>query len=235
MGVGDDLRGVADRARRDLVSVHDFFFHSRSVWRSFGEYVGRGYALTETNAVTGTTVDQNGLLRLEPDYLRLYLITLTFKQFVATFEAFFFDFLHRLLRHNPWQFARSQLDFEAVLKAHDRDEIIAAVLGKQLNELKYEGPREWFAALTKAVRLDCPRDDEVDALAEIKATRDLFEHNAGVVNDVYLRKAGKKARYPLGDLAEVDGPYHLASWSLLKKLVDDLSGAAVARLAAPSP
>jgi hypothetical protein len=235
MGMAEDLRQIGDRARGDLIAVHGFLSHSSKVWDSFARFVGQGHTLSETSTATGTTVDQDDLVRLAPDYTRLYLATFTFKQFVATFEAFFFDFLHRVLRHNPWQFARSQLDFEVVLKAQDRDEVIALVLGKQLNELKYEGPREWFAALNKAVRLDCPRDDEIDSLAEIKATRDLFEHNAGVVNDVYLRKAGKKARYPLGKLAEIDGPYHLASWSLLKKLVDDLSGTAIARLAAPSP
>ena len=48
-----------------------------------------------------------------------------------------------------------------------------------MNELKYEPLREWFAAINRAVKLDCPTGYEIDALAEIKAARDLLEHNAG--------------------------------------------------------
>jgi hypothetical protein len=207
MGVAEDLREIGDRGRRNLIAVHDFFSHSKKVWGSFAGFVEQGHTVSETSAATGTTVDQNDLVRLAPDYARLYLATFTFKQFVATFEVFFFDLFHRVWRHKPWQF----------------------------NELRHDQPREWFEGLNKAVRLDCPREDEIDSLVEIKATRELLEHNAGVVNDVYLRKAGKKARFPLGELVEIDGPYHLASWSLLKKLVDDLTSAAIARLASPSP
>ena len=35
MPVADDLRGLVDRAMRDLDAVHDFFEHSKLVWRSF--------------------------------------------------------------------------------------------------------------------------------------------------------------------------------------------------------
>lgn len=67
------------------------------------------------------------------------------------------------------------------------------------------------------MKLGCPTDDEVDALAELKATRDVLEHNAGVANDTYVRKAGKKARYAAGEYVEIDDAYHLASWQLVKK------------------
>jgi hypothetical protein len=116
-----------------------------------------------------------------------------------------------------------------VLKARDRDEIIAGVLLKQLNELKYGSLRGWFDALNKAVKLGCPTEDEADALAELKATRDILEHNSGVANDTYVRKAGKRARYAAGDHVEIDDNYHLASWRLIKKVVADLTTASAAK------
>jgi len=78
--------------------------------------------------------------------------------------------------------------------------------------------------------LDCPAEEEIDALAEIKAARDILEHNAGVVNEIYLRKAGKRARYGVGDHIELEDAYHLESWTLLKKAVRDVTFAAIARL-----
>lgn len=146
---------------------------------------------------------------------------------------FLFEFLHRLLRHNPWQLAKRSLEFEAVLEAGSRDEIISGMLSKQLNELKYDQLREWFVAINKAVKLECPTESAIDTLAEIKAARDVLEHNAGVVNDIYCRKARKKARYAPGDQIEIDDTYHLESWSLIKKVIADVTTAAVAKLATP--
>ena len=88
-----------------------------------------------------------------------------------------------------------------------------------MNDLKYGNLREWFVALNKAVKLDCPNEEEIDTLAEIKTARDTLEHNGGIVNEVYLRKAGKKARYTKGDQIEIDDTYHLESWRLVKKVV----------------
>jgi hypothetical protein len=230
MAVTDDLRAITECAERELDAVHDFFEHSKIVWRSFQILVDQGHRISAENLATGTRIDQDGLVRLAPQYTREYLATFTFRQFVSAFEAFLFNFLHRLLLHNPWQFSERQLDFGTVLKAASRDEILSGVILRQLNELKYEHLREWFAVVNKAVKLDCPAEDEIDALAEIKATRDILEHNAGVVNEIYLRKAGKRARYGIGDHVELEDAYHLESWRLLKKVVRDVMSAAIDRL-----
>src|SRR5947209_2660697 len=179
MPVTDDLQAIAERADRELDAVHDFFEHSKIVWRSFRVVVGEGHKVSAENPATGTRIDQDGLVRLAPQYTSEYLATFTFRQFVSAFEAFLFNFLHRLLLHNPWQFSEKQLDFGTVLKAASRDEIVSGLILKQLNELKYEQLREWFVAVNKALKLDCPTEDEIDALAEIKAARDILEHNAG--------------------------------------------------------
>jgi hypothetical protein len=233
MAVTDDLRAIAEGAHGELNAVHDFFEHSKTVWQSFQLLVNQGHSGFYRNTATGTTIDQQGLLDRAPRYTRAYLATFTFRQFVVAAESFLFSLLHRLLLHNPWQFARSQLEFEVVLKASDRAEIISTLIGKQLNELKYGNLRDWFVALNKAVALDCPSEDETAALAEVKATRDILEHNAGIVNEIYLRKAGKKARHTPGDQIEIDDTYHLESWRLIRKVVSDVTAAAVARLTKP--
>jgi hypothetical protein len=233
MPVTDDLRAIADRANQDLDAVHDFFEHSKIVWQSFQILVDEGHTLNANNSATGTTINQTDLLARAPHYMRTYLVTFTFRQFVSVLEGFLFAFLQRVFEHNPWQFARSQLDFEAVSKATNREEIISSVVQRQLNELKYDQLREWFVALNKATNLGCPSDDEIEALAEVKAARDILEHNAGLVNEIYLRKAGKKARYAPGAQIEIDDFYHLASWQLIKKTIADLTSAALVKLGKP--
>ncbi len=119
MPVTDDLRAIAERADRDLNAVHDFFEHSKMVWRSFQSLVDEGHRVSAENPATGTRIDQDGLVRLAPQYTREYLATCTFRQFVSAFEAFLFN-------------------------------------------------------------------------------------NAGVVNEIYRRKAGKRARYELNEHVELD-------------------------------
>lgn len=234
MPAAEEVRALGDRATRELDAVHDFFEHSRTVWRSFQGLVAGGHKVAAHNLATGTTIDQDELVRLEPQYARQYLATFTFRQFVSTFEVFLFGVFQQVFLHNPWQFAKARLDFDVVLKSRDREEIISGVIAKQLNELKYESVRGWFDALDKALKLGCPTDDEIDALAEVKATRDILEHNAGVVNETYVRKAGERARYAVGDRVEIAEVYHLESWRLVKKVVADVAGAVVARLAPPA-
>jgi len=128
MPVTEDLRVIAERADRELDAVHDFFEHSKIVWRSFQILVDEGHRISAENLATGSRIDQDGLVRLAPQYTREYLATFTFRQFVSAFEAFLSNFLHRLLLHNPWQFSERQLDFGTVLKAANRDEIVSGVI-----------------------------------------------------------------------------------------------------------
>ncbi len=83
------------------------------------------------------------------------------------------------------------------------------------------------------MKLGCPTSDEIDTIAEIKATRDLLEHNAGIVNELYVRKAGMKSRFAVSDRVEIDVDYHLASRKLFKTVVSDLTTVAITRLSAP--
>jgi hypothetical protein len=231
VAIADDIRVITDDALRNLDALHDYFEHSKLVWDSFRTGVSAGLVLTHTNAVTGTTLDHTGLVAVSPRYQRDYLIPFTFRQFVSEFESFFFAFLARLMRHNPWPFKNSQVPFETVLRAKDRDEVIDGVIAKQLNDVKYENVREWFKFLEGTMALGCPTADEIDAVAELKATRDILEHNDGVVNETYARKTGKLARYPVGEVVELDDDYHLAGWRLVRKIAVEMGAAALVRLA----
>ncbi len=234
MSIVDDLTGLTERSRRELDAISDFLAHSKEIWQLFQADVAvRRRLLTYTNQDTGTTVDQAELVALSRRYVNDYLAAFAFQRFVAIFETFFFDFLRVLLAHNPRRLGRKQVDFAIVLAAPDREAIVFAVIDKELNELKYERVRVWFDYLETTIHLGCPTPDEVEGLAEIKASRDVLEHNAGVANAIYLAKAGARARHAIGEVIEISDAYLLASWSLLRKVVGDVSSAALARLATP--
>ena len=54
---------------------------------------------------------------------------------------------------------------------------------------------------------------------EIKATRDVLVHNAGIVNETYLRKVRGKSRGQLGELIPLDKTYLDDSVTSMKRLI----------------
>ncbi len=123
------------------------------------------------------------------------------------------------------------MDFKAVLDAPDRDAIVLHVVNREINDVMYERPAAWFAYLNERAKLGCPSADEIDHVAEAKATRDVLVHNRGVATRTYVAKAGRLARHADGDTVDLDPPYHRRVWSVFLKVVADVSGAAALKAA----
>ncbi len=66
-----------------------------------------------------------------------------------------------------------------------------------------------------AIELDT---DLVRSFIEIKASRDIIIHNNGVINKVYVEKAGEKRRGEVGDELAIDQDYFRQVIITLKKL-----------------
>lgn len=100
---------------------------------------------------------------------------------------------------------------------------------KEFNELKYERLSEWFAYFNRLARLGCPPTEDIDKLAEIKASRDIFVHNNGIVNETYVAKAGNLARGTVGQRLDIPEHYHRSSWETIRNVVCQVSTAAIAK------
>jgi hypothetical protein len=227
MALADDIRRLTIRCQSALDAGHDYYAHTKAVWEFFQIAVQAGRTITVQNAATGSLVDQQGLVARAQGYTTGYLTSTTFQHFVSIFEDFLFDLLRLWLATYPLSLSDRSLKFGTVLKAGDVSTVALAVIDKELNELKYERVADWFAYLERLVKLGYPTPDEIEALAEMKASRDILVHNKGVVNAVYVSKAGGKARYKDGDALEISEPYHRASWELVKKVIADVSDAAL--------
>ncbi len=174
---------------------------------------------------------ERDLVKRYTRYRMTYLQGLGFVQLTTMLEAFVFDFLRILLTNDTRHLAqKKQIEVGVVLSASDKDALVSLIVERELNELKYDRPKAWFDYMNKIVKLGCPTEDEIERIAEMKAARDLIIHNSGIVNTIYLDKAGSKARYPLSNEVAIDRPYFDDCWVLAKKLVDDISAAAKRRL-----
>ena len=237
MAVADEIDALAQRAKSDLDDLLNFEGHIHLIWRHFKVWVHQGNTLKSKNIKTGTEVTEKDLVNLYARYRTTYLLGLSFVQLVTIFEAFLFDFLRLLLAHDPRHLAqKKQIEVGVALSAADRAALVLLIAERELNELKYDRPRAWLDYMGKIVRLNCPTEDEIERIAELKAARDLIIHNSGIVNKIYMDKAGTKARYAMGDKVVIDRPYFDGCWTLAKKLVDHIALAAKLRLSkAASP
>jgi hypothetical protein len=128
-----------------------------------------------------------------------------------------------------------QVPLSEVLAAPDRAAILSGVVERVIRELAYRRPAQWFGFLDKRVNLGCPDESQRGHLCELKAARDALEHSGGLVGPDYVEKASSFARYAEGAQIEIDEPYLLNCFALLREVVEAMAAAAIRRSSRPSP
>jgi hypothetical protein len=229
MALADDIRALRDRALAELNATHDYYTDTKVAWRIVHRFINAGITFTIRNRVTGTVTTQADLSTKARAYVAGQLTEATFQQFISTFENFFLDLLRLWLMAYPRSLGAKQVDFKAILDAPDKDAITLQVINKEVNEILYARPADWFAYLERLAKLGCPTADEIGRIAEMKVSRDVLAHNRGFANKTYESKAGKLARYKEGQKIEIPEQYHRETWQLIRKVVTDVSDAAAAK------
>jgi hypothetical protein len=171
MSLADDIWGLQKRALTDLAAAHDYYMNTKMAWRVVHKVIKAGYKITINNSTTGTRTTQAALTQKSHGYVDRELAEATFQQFVSIFENAFFDLLRLWLMAYPQSLGAKELLFKTVLDAADKDAIKLHVVNKELNEMSYERPRDWFKYLEGRVKLGCPTPDEIDRIGEAKAAR----------------------------------------------------------------
>lgn len=129
----------------------------------------------------------------------------------------------------PASLSKKQVDFSEILAAPDMAAVTELVVNKEVSERSYERPERWFEYLQSKVKLRAPTLDEIERIAEAKATRDVLVHNRGLINKNYLSKAATRARRQPGDKIDVPEQYHQDTFQLIRKLVVDISEGAIGK------
>lgn len=229
MALAEDIRILRDRILADLNGVHDYYTETKIAWDTVRQVIAAGQTFSIRNMTTGTVTTQADLASKARGYVAEQLSEATFQQFISIFENYFFDLLRLWLLAYPQNLIGKKLDFKAVLEAPDKDAITLLVANKELNEVLYERPTAWFAYLEDKAKVGCPTPDEIDRIAEAKASRDVLVHNRGVASKTYESKAGKLARYKGGQRIEIPEHYHRETLELIRKIITDISNSAIAR------
>jgi hypothetical protein len=69
----------------------------------------------------------------------------------------------------------------------------------------------------------------------MKGARDAPEHNRGIAGPDYIDKAGSFARFGAGQIIQIDAPYLLRCFAVLRQSVEMMADAAIRRSSGPLP
>lgn len=230
MALADEIRSLRDRVLADLDFSHDYYTDTKTAWRLVLKAIASGDEFTNQNAITGTVTTQVDLAAKAHGYIAEQLNEATFQQFIAIFEHFLFELLRLWLTAYPESLGGKKVDFKVVLDPPDKDSITSLVVRKELNEVLYDRPAGWFDYLESKAKLGCPSVDEIERIAEAKASRDVLVHGRGIANKTYESKAGNLARCKDGDRIAITDQYHRETWGLLRRVILDTSNAGIAKV-----
>ncbi|MBH0179671.1 MAG: hypothetical protein HP491_17870 [Nitrospira sp.] len=128
---------------------------------------------------------------------------------VSIAEALLTDMATEFLVRYPGHIKDKNLPLDALATLGSVGAVVESLAAKTINDWSYgrfsELARQVILLYDKKASLDSAILDDV---SELKATRDLFVHGGGEVNNIYLSKAGIKARSGrLGSRLELGSKY----------------------------
>ena len=179
-------------------------------------------------------------------YVTVHLSESVFKALSGLFEDWILGFARLWLAAYPKQLdaahnevtdrssaqrrSEIQVPLSEILAAADKTAILVDVIERVVHDLAYRRPVQWFRFIENRVNLGCPSEVQRSALCEMKAAREVLEHNRGIVVQDYLDKAGEVARFVLGDTIQIDEPYLLNCFGLMRDVVNAMATAAIRKI-----
>lgn len=134
-------------------------------------------------------------------------------QLVTITEALLGDIVRTVIVRYPQKLgAKRSIQLQAILEAQSLEEVHLRATDALLNELSYKSPAEFSEALNNLLSINLLECPAFHKYVEVKATRDIYVHNRGLINETYLKKSGSHARARNGAVLPVDIPYFLESY-----------------------
>jgi hypothetical protein len=144
---------------------------------------------------------------------------------ISQFESMLFEVVKLIINAYPQKLTLSvhgvdmdrNVSLEVLLRSGSLEEVFTDVIGKRINAISHARPQAYLDYLNGIAGITTSDTAFLDYI-EIKASRDIIIHNAGIVNDVYLQKAGERARGQLNKKLVIDGDYFDHCIATLKRI-----------------
>ena len=143
---------------------------------------------------------------------------------LSRFEWFLVDVLAEFFAHYPLRLTEKvqgvpacpDISPKALVEAASKDQLLKSLIREHLSSVFRQRPSVYMTYIAKLLGAD--NDPSFLDYYEIAATRDLIVHNSRIANQLYLDKAGSKARGALGKKLPVDQAYYYNALAKMKKV-----------------
>ncbi len=250
MPLPDDIRSLADRILGRLDEAREFYVHSRQAWRLLLQLARKGRPVGIVDLTTKRHLPAEDLETRVQKYWGVQL-TATFRDLSSLLEDWILGLIRLWLIAYPEDMDLNfdpvtgqrrgkkqdevQIPLSRLLHLRDGSAILAGLIERTVRDLTYERPEKWFRYIDSRISLGCPDATQRARLYEMKAARDCLEHNRGVISRDYLNKSGTAARHAEGDLVQIDEPYLMECFTLLRDVTVAMAGAAAGIASGPKP
>jgi len=144
---------------------------------------------------------------------------------VSQFESFVADVLRNVIFCYPQKLSTkvkglsisNDVPLQFLVASNSISEALEKEIDRRINQVFYASPAFYFEYFKQITGVDTT-DEAFEDYIEIKATRDLRVHNTGRINQIYLTKAGEKARGKSGDKLEIDEQYFEHCIAVMKRV-----------------
>ena len=142
---------------------------------------------------------------------------------VAIAENYMSEVLRLVLRAFPEKLKSQgkKVDLDLVLDSADIEGLVSTIIEHQIHSVFFAAPEKYFKYIETILSIKIAEPSK-EQYVEVKATRDLLVHNEGIINETYVRKAGRLARGKVGDTIPVDEMYFDPAIRTMKKLVNNI-------------
>lgn len=142
-------------------------------------------------------------------------------QLVTRVETLLSDVVRAVVIRYPQKLGgKRNVPLQMVLESTSLEEVHIRATDMFLNDLAYKSPAEFSESMQQLLSVNLFECPAFHRYMELKATRDIFVHNSGIANDVYIRKAGTHARVKSGMALPADIQYFLESYECCLQLAE---------------
>ena len=128
--------------------------------------------------------------------------------------TYFENLIAGVLRENfvkyPQRIALNEksVSYRVLTEVNDIEEIKNILIDQEVNNKMYESLTDWKNYFQKNIKLDLKAwEDEFDVLQEIIARRNLYVHNNGIINNIYVKLVNNVSKDSIGEDLNIDREY----------------------------
>ncbi|MCX5847383.1 MAG: hypothetical protein NTW12_13660 [Deltaproteobacteria bacterium] len=144
---------------------------------------------------------------------------------IANFEQWILEILKIMIMQNPDMFeGDKKIDLSMIRESVDLDNLWERIVERYLIGLPYDGMKKMIERVVKIFEINKSviTTDHIGKINEYSQCRNLIVHNHKIVNEAYVRKSGKFARYKQGDSISINEKILFDEGDALLRFMQDI-------------